>query len=334
MANVAVYVELRAGNPTAQTVYALTQAREIADALGATVYAVVPAPPIAATGLEQLATSLGEAGADRVIVCSDPALGGAPLHATHGRLLHVVALHVRPRLCLFPAGTVAAQLAAPFAAQERAIFFPKAAVSVLAHADQSATLHLTRLRGAWDGKRVLDVMAQPRLVVAVLCAGQAPPDRKPLGQAELEILSYPTSELPQIEELSSSPDDQDGFLSAPSLLVVPDDLPEPALQPLRDRALKLAPERSFAMVSATHAAANADVLAPARLLVIAEAGAAWPPAIGADPRGPAGLCAPRKPTRAEGLAAWWKTDSATAVRDLGAEPPLARPRARKTPRPP
>lgn len=70
MPNVLVYAETRGGQARKVTLEAITAARQIADQVGGEVHAVVAGPP----GIESLAGSLGEHGADVVAVCAQDAM--------------------------------------------------------------------------------------------------------------------------------------------------------------------------------------------------------------------------------------------------------------------
>jgi electron transfer flavoprotein alpha subunit len=70
MPNVLVYAETRGGQPRKVTFEAITAARQLADQVGGEVHAVVAGPP----GVEALAASFGEHGADLVVVCAHESL--------------------------------------------------------------------------------------------------------------------------------------------------------------------------------------------------------------------------------------------------------------------
>ncbi|MBL8959914.1 MAG: electron transfer flavoprotein subunit alpha/FixB family protein [Gemmatimonadetes bacterium] len=69
MPNVLVYAETRGGQPRKVTFEALTAARQLADQVGGEVHAVVAGP-----GVDALAASFGEHGADVVIACAHDTL--------------------------------------------------------------------------------------------------------------------------------------------------------------------------------------------------------------------------------------------------------------------
>ncbi|MBK8248519.1 MAG: electron transfer flavoprotein subunit alpha/FixB family protein [Gemmatimonadetes bacterium] len=70
MTNVLVYAETRGGQPRKVTFEAITAARQLADQLGGAVHVVVAGP----AGVEALAASFGEHGADVVVACGHESL--------------------------------------------------------------------------------------------------------------------------------------------------------------------------------------------------------------------------------------------------------------------
>ena len=115
MANLLVFVEVRRGEATGPSVYAVGEARRVARELGATVYAVLPIGPAGESAIDGYAHRLGEAGADRILCCADPALEGALLDGVAGPLLAALVERLRPVLTIFPAGAVGPALGPPLA---------------------------------------------------------------------------------------------------------------------------------------------------------------------------------------------------------------------------
>ena len=133
MANLVVFTELVGDRlPTHSTRLALAQARSISNALGATVYALAAAVPCNGRALDELADSLGKAGADRVMVWIRTSTQDPFHYATDGHILEAVTKRLRPRLFLFPCGIAAAQLAPVLAARVAADYFPDATTSFAA----------------------------------------------------------------------------------------------------------------------------------------------------------------------------------------------------------
>lgn len=326
MANIAVYVDLHATRAapdgdfpgpaagaelpmvTGATHYALESAREIAHCLGATVYALVATGPLALPALEHLARVLGRAGADRVLVCSDPALSDLPIHATHGPVLSMVAQKISPRLFFFPAGAASAQLAAPLAAELQAMFFPGATVS--ATKDQFL---LARARPDWNSRRVVDGLAVGRAMVVAMASGR-PRASGATGtgpaDAELEILSFPTIEGP-VARTTSLPADpaDDGGERAP----VPwEEVHTMILAGDRHGAVGAAPPGVWVVADDGYRI-PADVLCPTTLALVGSS-VAWPPAVLPAADAAVLVCTPKKlPSRGSGITMTWKAEPEAAL---------------------
>src|SRR5262249_29605318 len=142
--------------------------------------------------------------------CAAPALAGAVLDVTHGRVVLQVAEQLRPALVLFPAGAVGPELAPPLAVRLDASYQPRASLEVIelpseGEARGRRCLRVRRLRPGGREPRPLDVADGRRTVVAPLPAGR--PARS-LGEplAEVEMLSDTRPGRPAPVELSSDPD--------------------------------------------------------------------------------------------------------------------------------
>jgi hypothetical protein len=194
MASIVAFIELRGGLVTRPSRHLLGESRRVADRVGATVYALFTVGEIGQTRIDQIATELSAAGADRILCSSAAQLGGPALDATHGGLLAQVAEHLRPLLFLFPAGGVVSQLGPLLAVRIGAAYLPNASLEV--SADQATPICdrvvLSRWRAAHDGQRRVDIKELERPVVASLGCGVLPPA---LGEpyAEVEMLPYPES---------------------------------------------------------------------------------------------------------------------------------------------
>ncbi|HJZ88197.1 MAG TPA: hypothetical protein VKN99_23645 [Polyangia bacterium] len=127
MANVLVYAELAEGRPSTLALAALGEARRIASAIGATVYAVLACAELPRYGDDDAIALLGRHGADKVILLTAPGLGRPTLFATHGPAVVAACEQLPPALLLFPSSVggsdvaprVAARLGAAFAARPR-----------------------------------------------------------------------------------------------------------------------------------------------------------------------------------------------------------------------
>lgn len=211
MASIVAYIEVREGAITAPSLFAMSEARRIAQAAGATVYAVLPVGAISHLQIDQLAERVSAAGADRILCSADEMLAGPALDVTHGALLAQLAEHLRPLLFLFPAGGVGTQLGPPLALRIGAAYVPAASIEVhsLDHSvrspEPSHRVLVTRWRAAGDSLRRIDVGDLERPVIAVLQPGAATP---PLGEsyAEVEMLPCPTGNRPECRLLRSEVD--------------------------------------------------------------------------------------------------------------------------------
>lgn len=220
MATIAVYVDLRDDVPTRPTRFALAQARRLSTALGATVHAVVGTPSEAPDVADRLAEMLGAAGADRVIVCRDPVFGGPALPSIQGRLTELVANRLRPRLLLFPSGSVGLALGAWAAARLGAPLCSRA--QLIPDSDDPQAFVLVQTDGA-SGRRLPVGSGQPQLLVAVLAAGDdsgSLPGALRGPAAELDELAYPTTVGNVVEELEDKPDDSRDVELASTLVIV------------------------------------------------------------------------------------------------------------------
>ncbi len=264
MANIVVFIEVRDGAATLPSRYAVTQARRVATELGATVYALLALGPVDDATVQRLAGSLGLCGADKILCGADAALDGPALDVYVGPFLQAVADRLRPLLTLLPAGAVGPELGPPLAVRLAAAYCPRATLELVppgaeAGGQTRLLIHRHRADGA---ERVMDARDVERPIVVTLVAGTVPP---PLGEAtvEVEMLTAPDAARQEIRELDSGPDDAAAFELATSVIVVPDDIAEETLASVRTSA----PEGT-AVVRAADTAAQADVAAPTRLLLL------------------------------------------------------------------
>ncbi len=214
MASIVAYIEVREGAMTSPSRFVVAEARRIADAAGATVYALLTLGPCSHVEIDRLAAQVSSAGADRILCSSDEILAGVPLDVTHGMLLAELAERLRPLLFLFPAGGVGIELGPALAVRIGAAYFPSASVEVRAEdrtpeaASQRIVLH--RLRAARDGQRRIDIADLERPVVASLAAATV---SRPLGEAcvEVEMLQCPEPKVARPRNLASeiTADDND-----------------------------------------------------------------------------------------------------------------------------
>jgi hypothetical protein len=214
MASIVAYIELREGAITTPSRFVVAEARRIADAAGATVFALLTVGPLAEVEMDKLASEISAAGADRILCSSADMLDGPALDVTHGALLAQVADHLRPLLFLFPAGGSGAQLGPPLAVRMGAAYMANASIDLCAEdrtpEPPSQRVILSRWRAARDGQRKIDVGDLERPVVASLVAGGSPP---PVGDpyAEVEMVPCPDSKFPDICVVGSEVDTASSF---------------------------------------------------------------------------------------------------------------------------
>lgn len=127
MANVLVYTELESGKPTQTSLAALSQARRLANTVGATVYAVLPCPQVPSYSDDDTIALLSRHGADKIVLLAAAPLGKPSLFATHGPAVLAACEQLPPAMLLFPASAggcdiaprVATRLGAAFAHRPR-----------------------------------------------------------------------------------------------------------------------------------------------------------------------------------------------------------------------
>ncbi len=220
MASIVAYIETRGDTPTAASRFVLAEARRLADAVGATVYALLTLGPTAPEVLEAVAGKVGVAGADRVLCCADEALTGPPLDATHGALLAKVAERLRPNLVLFPAGEAGHELGRPLAVRLAAAFLPYASIRLAPATESSLIAPLVCCwKADFSGKHLVNLRKVTHQVIATLMAGQAPAG---LGEPamDIELLTYPPPRRPGPRVVSSEPDPAGVVAQAERLLLL------------------------------------------------------------------------------------------------------------------
>lgn len=302
--NLLVSIDLRDGEPTGPSLFALSESRRIAHLAGATVYAIVMSDRDLDPGVT---ARLGRAGADKVLLCEGPGLAAPPLEATHGPALLAAVERVAPLLVLFPAGGAGAALGPSLAARIGAAF---AGAADLEATDAPGPLPDGVGRAflrRWDRERAayrrLDPVEIERAVVAVLPAGVP---RDPIGSEEIdvEVIAAPGPGETGVEELSREPD-PDAPLPLCRILVVVD----PALG-----AASLAEQAppGVAVVDRDRAAAALLIGTPEILIAI---GTDWPAA--GTPRGRVGVVlVPDGATPARAVDVLWRVPGEVAGAEL------------------
>jgi electron transfer flavoprotein alpha subunit len=262
MSNLLVFVEVRRGEATGPSLYAISEARRVARELGATVYAVLPIGPAGEEALDAHARRLGEAGADRILCCADAALDAAPLDSAVGPLLAALCDRLRPVLTLFPAGAVGPALGPPLAVRTGGVFHPRSCLEV-ARAPEGMRLTVRRFRA--DGAvRALEVGGtRSRPAVVTLPAGTELPAGGGVA-VEVEMIAYvpPLAGAPAIRELAAEDDDGAAIELAPVLLAVGAEVKLAEVE-----ALRAAAPAGAVVVRDGEPTPGLDLACPARLLV-------------------------------------------------------------------
>jgi hypothetical protein len=196
--------------PTQPSLFALSEGRRAAHAGGLTVFALVMSDPLPAARLDDLAATLGTAGADRVLLCEGAGLGDPALDATHGRALLTAAERIPPILVLFPAGGPGGELGPPLAARLGAAFGPASDLEVSEVVEPLpegvGRLRLRRWRADRSGYRRLDPVEIERPVIAILGA-HGEPTQAGTPDVEVDVIACPPAGAPGIVELASEPDE-------------------------------------------------------------------------------------------------------------------------------
>jgi electron transfer flavoprotein alpha subunit len=271
--NLLVYIDLREGNPTGPSLFAVSQARRVARHAGASVFAVLLTEPLTPEALAPVTRRLGLAGADKVLLGEAPGFGAPPLDATHGPALQAIAERIAPLIVLFPAGGGGAELGATLAMRLNGAF---AGCSDLVLADDEAAMPdgtgrvvLRRWRGTHSGCRQLDPVEIERPVVATLGA-TGRPSQTGDGDVEVEIVACEPPAQTALVELQSEPDEFAALELAPALVLVSDEVTPEVAQQL---AAAVPPE--VAVVDQRRISAAALACAAPAVLIMIGSRAEW-----------------------------------------------------------
>jgi electron transfer flavoprotein alpha subunit len=126
VANILTYIELDENEATPGSLRALNHGRDVATALGATLYAVLPCAATPSYDEEDIIAVLSRHGADKVILISHPQLVAPAFYATHGEALVAACRQFPPRLMLFAASAESQDLAPRLAMSVRGHYAPDA----------------------------------------------------------------------------------------------------------------------------------------------------------------------------------------------------------------
>ena len=190
MANIVVCVELGPEpeqQPTAASLSAVSDARRVAGAMGATVLALVTNPVSgAAPDEEALSAALGAAGADKVLMVA--AGGGSQGWEAP---LEIIVERFAPRLYLLPAGPVADEVGPFLAGKTRAFLLPHARLEFRAGSEAvPASVAACRAGNGGDGPESVD-LAAAALPVVVTLGAHATATLAGTRPAELAVLDHP-----------------------------------------------------------------------------------------------------------------------------------------------
>lgn len=228
MANVLVCVELRDARITSPSLFAVGEARRVAEAIGATVYALVVAdkPDQGGPRLDDLPEPLGAAGADKILLVEDPVAAACPVFPLWRPLFEQIVEPLRPRLVVFPAGSMGLQLGPPLAATIAAAFIPRASLEVLAP-DASpagpqlpAVLLAHRWAPALEGQLAIDLNATPAPAVLTLTAGKPIP-RAAARPAELQGVSITPGPAAPVRLVGNEEDPEGAADIADTVVLLP-----------------------------------------------------------------------------------------------------------------
>lgn len=246
MASVLVYIDRDGGGPAEASRRALGEARRIATALGATVYAA--GAPADAADADAWIASLGTAGADKVLLLSGvPAVPA--IWSSHGPALAQAAAEIEPALILFAASADAAELAPRLAARLDAVFVPDAAVGV----DDDGELCFDQRAGLGVARRRVPIASADAPLVVTVPQGRSRPTRGD-DDAGAVFLPAPDPEPAAIEALDAEPGPAGSAIEGADVLVVAGAGAEGAMPQVAELAAALGAE-----LAVTHTLARRGV---------------------------------------------------------------------------
>lgn len=228
MPNFLVYIDVRAGRPTAPSLFALAEARRVARQAGASVFAVVATQPLPTADLESLARPIAEAGADKLLLCEADDFFDPPEDARQGRALDAASLRVPPMFFLLPPGVASAALGPPLAARLAGTFAPwcdfLTTDNEVPAPEASGRAQLVRMRPDGRSSRRLDPNEIGRPIVASLRAGRRATPSGSIQHLEIEVIvSEKPADGPRPVERGRAPNPH-GALETAAVLVIIGDL--------------------------------------------------------------------------------------------------------------
>jgi electron transfer flavoprotein alpha subunit len=233
MANVLVYTELEKGRPTETSLAALSQARRLASAVGATVYAVLPCPQVPSYSDDDTIALLSRHGADKIVLLAAAPLGKPSLFATHGPAVLAACEQLPPAMLLFPASAGGCDIAPRVATRLGAAFAHRPRIDI---DDGSVVLSRPVFGGGFERKLAIDELERP--VVATwdgpLC--------EPGAECDAEVVMIQPPALREAVDEISDPTAAAGApaKSARVLLLVAGDMPAELAGKLLEAGIVLA----------------------------------------------------------------------------------------------
>lgn len=193
----------------------------MARALGATVYALVVGDSVGPLA-DTLAGPLGRAGADKVLLVADARAAACPIEPLWRDLLDAIVERLRPRLFLWPAGSIGLQLGPLLAVRLGAHFFPRSSFDLDAGGiEGEARLVIRRWNETHDGHWTVGSGAAFAPAVVTLAAGHAAV-LLGAGAAEVAVLRAGDDGPRGIEVLATSPAPQAAAELASTVLLLAD----------------------------------------------------------------------------------------------------------------
>lgn len=198
MGCVVVYIERDRDRPSPSSLGALAAARSLANAAGATVYALCSLGE--ADDLDVWASALGAAGCDRVAAARSDRPQQPVLWSTHGEILAEICLRLEPRLVLAPSTPGARDVAPRLAARLGAAYVPEADLEHSAAGDVIVSRPLP-----CGTQRLRYQLADPDTSCVATVTTRAPGDA--LGDDDVDVVFFEVeAPAPTHELIDTEPD--------------------------------------------------------------------------------------------------------------------------------
>jgi hypothetical protein len=261
--NLLVPIDLRDAAPTAPSLFALSESRRVARAAGATVYAIALAEGELPA---ETVTRLGQAGADKVLLCEGAGLDAPALDATHSAALLAAVERVSPLLVLFPAGGAGLSLGASLAARMGAAFAGPADLEVTESdgplPDGVGRVFVRFWAAGRTAYRRLDPVDVERPVVAIL-PSSGPGGPPGSADIDVDVISCGPQPPHGVESIASESDDRAQIPLAHALVLV-----DPSLGPAFLADLRAGAPAGVAVADAAQDLAVVTAAAPEILICV------------------------------------------------------------------